>query len=32
MIEQAAITNNVAVLWDVEPCNLIDIDRRFRGA
>jgi hypothetical protein len=23
---------NMAVFWDVAPCSLMDIDRRFRGA
>jgi hypothetical protein len=22
----------MAVLWDITPCSLVDVDRRFRGA
>jgi hypothetical protein len=27
-----AVSMNMTVFWDVAPCSLVEIDRRFRGA
>jgi hypothetical protein len=27
-----AASMNITIFWDVAPCSLVEIDRRFRGA